>query len=194
MATTVPTSSSESVADLLVPVDVAGHGAPDVEAEVLAHFDRSAPSLYRYARSFGFAQDEAEDIVQEAFLALFRHLRRGRDRQNLRAWLFRVAHNLALKQRRRARSRVDRASWDDEAAAAACDPAPDPETRLVADERRQRLRAVVHALPEREQRCLRLRAEGLTYRDIAAIVHLSLAGVAKALGRAMTRLVNADGG
>jgi RNA polymerase sigma-70 factor (ECF subfamily) len=49
-------------------------------------------------------------------------------------------------------------------------------------------------LPERERRCLFLRAEGLTYRDIATALSLSLGGVAKALTRAMTRLVHADGG
>ncbi|MGH9142681.1 MAG: RNA polymerase sigma factor [Vicinamibacterales bacterium] len=69
-----------------------------------------------------------------------------------------------------------------------------PETRLVQHERQRRLRSVVHALPDRERHCLFLRAQGLTYRDIAKTLSLSLGGVAKALTRAMTRLVNADGG
>ncbi len=51
--------------------------------EVLQLFDRHAAPLLRYAASFGLRADESEDIVQEVFLALFRHLRLGRSRRNL---------------------------------------------------------------------------------------------------------------
>ena len=92
-------SSIESLAlPLVSPRDAA---ACDVEADVLALFDRCAPPLLRYVASFGLGTAETEDIVQDAFLALFRHLYLGRDRSNLRGWLFQVAHNLALKERRR---------------------------------------------------------------------------------------------
>jgi RNA polymerase sigma-70 factor (ECF subfamily) len=74
------------------------------------------------------------------------------------------------------------------------DPAPDPEMRLAQSERRRRLQAVVDALPERERRCVFLRAEGLSYRDIGAALRVSLGTVAKSLACAMTRLANADGG
>jgi RNA polymerase sigma-70 factor (ECF subfamily) len=53
---------------------------------------------------------------------------------------------------------------------------------------------VVDALPERDRRCVFLRAEGLSYRDIGAALCVSLGTVAKSLTRAMTRLANADGG
>ena len=53
----------------------------------------------RYALSFGLPPHDAEEVIQEVFLSLFRHLRMGRSRRNLRGWLFRVAHNLALKRR-----------------------------------------------------------------------------------------------
>jgi RNA polymerase sigma-70 factor (ECF subfamily) len=157
-------------------------------------FDRYAPQLLRYVSSFGLASHEAEDVVQETFLALFRHLRLGRDQSNLVGWLFQVAHNLALKQRAKRRRRQERESWDDTLAGQQTDPALDPEARLMERERRRHLCSVVAALPERDRRCLSLRAEGLTYRDIATTLSLSLGGVAKAITRAMTRLVNADGG
>ena len=52
-----------------------------------------------------------------------------------------------------------------------------------------------HAGPDpRDRQCLFLRAEGLRYRDIARTLDLSLGGVAKSLGRTMTRLTNADEG
>jgi hypothetical protein len=76
-----------------------------IEQQVLALFDTTAPSLLRYVQTFGLSADETEDVVQEAFLSLFYHLRIGRPRTNLRGWLFKVSHNLALKQRRRRKQR-----------------------------------------------------------------------------------------
>ena len=46
-------------------------------------------------------------MIQEVFLALLQHLQRGKSRADLRGWMFRVAHNLALKQRSRARRSLE---------------------------------------------------------------------------------------
>ena len=48
------------------------------------------------------AVPDAEEIVQEVFLSLFQHLREGKSRANLQGWIFKVAHNLALKSRMKA--------------------------------------------------------------------------------------------
>jgi RNA polymerase sigma-70 factor (ECF subfamily) len=191
----VDPSSSDSIVDLaLLPSEIASGQTLRVEPEVLALFDRCAPQLLRYVTSLGLSAEETEDVVQEVFLALFRHLRLGRDASNLKGWLFRVAHNLALRQRHKIRRRRAHGSGDDTLLRRHVDPAPDPEAQCAQGERRRRLRAVVDALPERERRCLLLRAEGLSYRDIGAALCVSLGTVAKSLGRAMTRLANADGG
>jgi len=191
----VDPSSPDSIVDFsLLPSELASGQTLGAEPEVLALFDRCAPQLLRYVSSLGLSAEETEDVVQEVFLALFRHLRLGRDASNLTGWLFRVAHNLALRQRHKIRRRRAQDSGDDTLLRQHIDPAPDPETRLAQSERRRRLRAVVDALPERERRCLFLRAEGLSYRDIGAALCVSLGTVAKSLGRAMTRLANADGG
>ncbi len=189
-------SSRDAVVELaLFPADTASGTIGRSESDTLALFDRCASRLLRYVASLGLDPEETEDIVQETFLALFRHLRLGRSQANLTGWLFQVAHNLALKQRHKLQRRLAAYHiWDDMLLHEPVDPAPNPETRLVQRERHRRLRSVVHALPDRERRCLFLRAQGLTYRDIAKTLSLSLGGVAKALTRAMTRLVNADGG
>lgn len=180
----------DPVLDLSLPADEA---APRAAEEVLGLFDRSAASLLRFVTSLGLSASESEDVVQEVFLALFRHLRLGRSRRNLTGWLFQVAHNLALKQRKRIQRRADWA-WDDTAASACADQAPNPERLLLQHERRRRLTPVIRALPARDRRCLLLRAEGFRYRDIAAALGMSLGGVAQSLARSMTRLANADGG
>jgi RNA polymerase sigma-70 factor (ECF subfamily) len=191
----VPASSPDSIVDLSLPRARAAPDAADhIESDVLVLFDRYAPQLLRYASSFELGTGEAEDVVQDAFLALFRHLHLGRNQSNLVGWLFQVTHNLALKQRSKRRRQRERDTRDDALVGQQTDPALDPEARLMARERRRHLRAVVDALQERERRCLFLRGEGLTYREIATTLSLSLGGVAKALTRAMTRLVNADGG
>jgi len=162
------------------------------DEEVLLLFDRHAVSLLRYVASFGLRADEAEDVVQDVFLALFRHLRLDRSRRNLTGWLFQVSHNLALKQRKRGRRRAI-ASWD-AAVHQPVDSAPNPEAQLAQQERRSRLLPVLRALPPRDRRCLLLRAEGLRYRDIADTLGMSLGGVAKSLARSIARLVNVDRG
>src|SRR5580704_7726287 len=71
----------------------------ELELKVIELFDESRDSLLRYAISLGLSTSDGEEIIQEVFLALFRHLQLGRPASNLRGWLFRVAHNLALKRR-----------------------------------------------------------------------------------------------
>src|SRR5262245_29499805 len=73
--------------------------------EVLWLFDACGSSLFRYVRSLGIESAAAQDIIQEVFLALFHHLRRDRPRNNLKGWLFKVAHNLALRYRHRIKRR-----------------------------------------------------------------------------------------
>src|SRR5581483_11987908 len=61
----------------------------------LDHYDREHVSLRRYLSFLGVESETSREIVQESFLKLHEHLLQGGDRSNLRAWLYRVAHNLA---------------------------------------------------------------------------------------------------
>src|SRR5450755_259305 len=54
----------------------------------------------RYLLALGLAAPEAEEVVQETFLRLCQHLDSDRPRDNLRGWVFRVAHNLARDEHR----------------------------------------------------------------------------------------------
>lgn len=49
----------------------------EIECEVIRLFDQYRDSLLRYVLSFGLSAHDGEEIVQEVFLALFRHLRGG---------------------------------------------------------------------------------------------------------------------
>ncbi len=162
----------------------------DIDEEVLALFDACALPLTRYAASFGLSPEAAQDVVQESFVALFRHLQLGRPRTHLRGWLFRVTHRLARRHERQ-RRRERREPLDRTGPHRA--PADDPEQALALSRRHARLTAVVRSLPERDRQCLILRAEGLRYREISHIVGCSLGGVAKSLARSLARLTRATG-
>lgn len=165
----------------------------DVQDEVLRLFDQTAPGLRRYILSLGLDPQSADDLVQDVFLALYRHLCLGRSRSNLRAWIFQVGHNLALKQRQRARRRpLD--AWSTDVAETVADPGDNPEEQMAGTQRQRRLRSVMRALPDQDRRCLYLRAEGLRYREIARTLGISLGAVAKSVARGLARLTTADKG
>jgi RNA polymerase sigma-70 factor (ECF subfamily) len=103
-----------------------------------------------------------------------------------------VAHNLALK--RRNQTRASRQNLSEATAASEglfTDPDPNPEDQVVSGQKRQRLAAVLTALPEQDRRCLVLRAEGLRYREIAEVLDISLGAVSLSLGRSLARLARA---
>ena len=158
-----------------------------LEEEVTTLFDQFRVPLLRYLHSFGLPAQDAEEVVQEVFLALFQHLRHGKPRTNLQGWVFRVAHNLGLK---RCQVRRDGAPGiADEMHT--LDPGPNPEEQAVSRQRQRRLQAVVRALPEQDRRCLYLRAEGLRYREITDVLGMSLGAVAQSLERSLARLSRA---
>ena len=154
-------------------------------------FEDCHGSVYRYVRSFGLAVGESEDLVQDVALALLRHVTRHPANDNLKGWIFRVAHNLALKHRAREQRRA-RVARLGALVRSPIDRAPSVEDRLVAQARRGKLHAVLRALPERDRRCVVLRAEGLRYREIATTLGMSVGGVAKSLARALLRLQRVD--
>jgi RNA polymerase sigma-70 factor, ECF subfamily len=166
----------------------------ELELKVIELFDESRDSLLRYAVSLGLSTSDGEEIIQEVFLALFRHLQLGRPGSNLRGWLFRVAHNLALKRRNANYKLQQKHHPDGEIIDRQLAPTPNPEEQLMQSQRQERLRAVLEALPEQDRCCLNLRAEGLRYREIANILGMSLGAVSISLTRALARLGCADEG
>jgi RNA polymerase sigma-70 factor, ECF subfamily len=153
-----------------------------LEDEVVHLFDQLRAPLLRYLLSLGLAVPDGEEIVQEIFLALFRHLREGKSRNNLRGWVFRVAHNLGLRRREAERRYTEAENVH------AHDPAPNPEVQFANVQRQNRMLAVLNALAGQDRHCLYLRAEGLRYREIAKVLDMSLGAVSNSLARSLARI------
>jgi RNA polymerase sigma-70 factor (ECF subfamily) len=150
-----------------------------------------ALSLARGREDSGIPSELENEIVSlfdELRNRLFQHLQQGRPRHNLRGWLFRVAHNLALKRlsgNERQRDVVGLGMGHTEVH---LDPTPNPEEQVAFGQRQSRLLAVLQVLSAQDQRCLRLRAEGLTYREIADVLGMSLGSISASLARSLARL------
>jgi RNA polymerase sigma-70 factor (ECF subfamily) len=128
--------------------------------------DRYWDRLYRWLFHLARDRHRAEDLAQETFLKALAGLESFRPGSNFRAWLFRIGHNnfVNLKRgERRGNQPIPEAAADDEVSA----------SHAAAD--REALRAVSKAvadLPAEYRSAILLRAdEGLSFKEIAAVLH-----------------------
>src|ERR1043166_2197514 len=75
-------------------------GDPDALAAAIARYQHR---LYRYLQRFVGDASEAEDLFQQTWLRVLENLRRYDARRSFEAWLFSIAHNLAVDNLRRRR-------------------------------------------------------------------------------------------
>jgi RNA polymerase sigma-70 factor (ECF subfamily) len=162
-----------------------------VEQKVIELFDELRVPMLRYLAGFPLTVQDSDDVIQEVFLALFQHLRMGKSHQNVRGWLFRTAHNLALKKHLRSRKDVESAGPLTAIEWRLADPAPNPEDQFTLSQTQHRLMSVVGAMPEQNRLCLYLRAEGLRYREIAEVLDISLGSVSLYLERSLALIARA---
>ncbi len=166
-----------------------GQESLSLEGRVALYFEQWRDQVYRYLVGV-FGQPElAEEFTQEAFLRLYRALHGGEAIANARAWVFRVAHNLAVNQ---IKSRQFIAPVTDEAWEELCrtlrDSAPGPEQKLLQQEKFSRMRAAIGRLTQAERECLHLRSKGFRYREMAEILGSSTTTVAETLYRVIEKL------
>lgn len=141
--------------------------------------------LQRYLVCLGLSADEAQDVIQDAFLSLQRHLASGGAQDNIRGWLFRVAHN-AARNRQTSYHRRFAQPLDPEMEILAAQATP--ERALLEREKFRQLVAAIRQLTPSERECLLLRAEGLRYREIAEVLEMASSTVADTVDRAIRKL------
>ena len=141
--------------------------------------------LLRYLVGLGLSADEAQDIVQDAFLRLHQHLASDGSQENIRSWLFRVAHNAARNRQNRYERRF--AGPLEDGLNSASNEAT-PERVVLEKEKFRRLREAIRLLTGAERECLLLRAGGLRYREIGEVLGLSISTVGDTVDRAIRKL------
>jgi RNA polymerase sigma-70 factor, ECF subfamily len=158
---------------------------PSTDREATTLFGELRKPLLRYLTCLGLSADEAQDVVQDAFLSLHRHLSNGGSQENIRGWLFRVAHNQA---RNRQNSHHRRFSAPLEDGAEAVLDETTPEQMLLEKEKFARLTNAIRTLPSNERECLLLRASGLRYREIGEVLGIATSTVADIVERAVKKV------
>ena len=130
--------------------------------------------------------DRARDLAQDAFARAL-----GQSPDNPRAWVFRVASNLANDEARSAIRRRKHLVLIKGEAEARQEAAPDPKDQLEQLERVEAVRKALDQLGERDREALLLWDAGLNYQDIAAATGLAAGALGTTLARARRRLVEA---
>lgn len=168
---------------LRLPLPFAGLASDTCEATTL-YRDLRNP-LLRYLVCLGLSADEAQDVVQDAFLTLHKHLVSGGSQENIRSWLFRVAHN-AARNRQQSYDRRFGDQLDPELESIADEATP--EQVVLEKEKQRRLGQAIQLLTECERECLLLRAGGLRYREIGEVLGIATSTVADTVDRAIRKL------
>jgi RNA polymerase sigma-70 factor (ECF subfamily) len=147
-----------------------------------------------------FVQDEAEaeDLVQEVFIRVFRTASRYEPRARFSTWLYRISVNVSLNALR-ARSKLQTVSLDvlsdttgEEFHRGLADPAVDlPHETLKSGELAVRVAEAIAALPEKQRVAVVLsRYERLCYEEISHVLGCSVMAVKSLLSRARCNLRN----
>ena len=150
---------------------------------VLPHLD----AAFNYARWLTRNDAEAEDVVQDACVRAIRFFSSLRD-DNPRAWLFTIVRNTWYSRvSRRAHVAAGAALSDEQHQWP--DDALDPEERLLQQHTVAVVRAALEQLPVDFREAIVLREiEGLSYKEIAAVVGVPMGTVMSRLARARERL------
>ena len=133
--------------------------------------------------------DEAEEVVQEAFIRAFIKLDTFQRNSQFFTWLYRIAFNSALTRKRRNRVRVSLDHWRESNGLEVADPADAVDEPMLRQERVNRVRAAIQILSEGHRTILVLREmQERSYEDIAEILEISIGTVRSRLSRARNQL------
>lgn len=159
--------------------------------ELVKRYDRR---MYRIARNIVQNSEDAEDVVQEALLKVFRKLELFQGKSKFSTWLTRIVMNQALMKTRRVRKTfvsIDDSPYEDEERSPReiVDWAPNPEMAYSNSELRKILELSLRKLGEAQRTVFILRdIEGLSIDEVAETLDLTPAAVKTRTMRARLRL------
>jgi RNA polymerase sigma-70 factor (ECF subfamily) len=150
-------------------------------ADAKTLFSEHRDGVFRYLSRIVGQADTADELTQEVFLRAWRAPAAGETEVERRAWLFKVARNLALNHLRDARRRPETVGLTD---------AAQPATQEISTAVQQALAA----LPDLDRDVFLMRETvGLSYDEIAAACEVTVDAVRARLHRARSQLREALG-
>jgi RNA polymerase sigma-70 factor (ECF subfamily) len=159
---------------------------PIGESSFQALYAAHAQDVHRFALFLSGDAAQADDIVSETFVRLW-HARERVDLATVKAYLFAIARNLYLQERRRTGRHV---ALDDHGEVH--DPAPGAAERASARDELRVVLAALQALPEVDRAAVLMRAEDkVSYSEIAAALGISEASAKVKVHRARLKLAAA---
>ena len=161
-------------------MDVMGDSTPSFHDSFVRLFDGHFERLRRYMSRLSGEPDLASDLVQEAFVSLYR---RGSMPDAPEAWLISVVMN-RYRNVHSGRSRRLRLLTPARGERVHADPPGAPDEAAEAEDSRRQVRRALGTLPERDRHLLLLHAEGYRYREIATALRLHEGSVGTLLARA----------
>jgi RNA polymerase sigma-70 factor (ECF subfamily) len=153
-----------------------------IEGEIARLYERDGAALLRYTLAICGNLETAQDAVQEAFLRYYIARRNDNVNTDAKGWLYSTARNYVLD---RSKEYYVRNGVSLGAAADVTANEHNPDAQIMLHE----INAVARELlSPRELECLRLRNEGLRYKDIADILKIDSATVGVFLARALKKI------
>jgi RNA polymerase sigma-70 factor, ECF subfamily len=154
--------------------------------------DRHSRPLFRLAYRMTGNEQDAEDVVQEAFLRAYRGLDRFEDRAQVGSWLYRIAANCAydvLRARQRHDERFEEPVEEDDVLGTAVSADPGPDRLAQAGEVRQHLEVALSRMSPRERSAFALRHfEGRSIEEIARALDLDESAAKQSVLRAVRKV------
>ena len=179
------------VSDELALVQAAKKGDDSAFEELVRRYDRN---VFRIAQHITQNREDAEDVVQEAFLKAYGNLAQFQEQSKFYTWLVRIAVNEALmKLRRRKPERTvsldeDIKTEDDSLPREIADWSPNPEQQYTQAELREILSKTIQGLPPGFRTVFVLRdVEGLPAEEVAQRMNCSKATVRSHIANARTK-------
>lgn len=145
------------------------------------------PALQRLAVSYCRDLQESEDLFQEIAVALWKALPKFRGDSSERTFVYRVAHNTAIRfvSSRHRRSSLEQAGFENEAEPASPD---NPELDAIRNQQWKALWRAVRELPVIDRQVVLLRLEGLSMAEVAQVTGFTEAAVAMRFSRVRRHL------
>lgn len=164
-------------------------GDDDAFGELVTRYqDRLVGTLFRLLGSI----HDARDVAQEAFLLAYQKLETFRKEASFYSWLFRIAYNAAMTNRRKLKLRSGSLDRDYELTGhepADVNPAVDPSHKMQTEEQIQEVRRALNQLSSEYRDAIVLKEfEGMRYEEIAIILECPIGTVRSRIHRARYEL------